>query len=79
MPAGFEPANLGSSGEYDNHWTTKVDDKIANPHTLEELKDVSCVKLTISEDELMRVNVHFLKRCQKLVVGGGQHFQYLLL
>ena len=24
-PAGFEPANLGSSGEYDNHWTTGVD------------------------------------------------------
>ena len=21
-PAGIEPANLGSSGEYDNHWTT---------------------------------------------------------
>ena len=25
MPAGFEPANLGSSGEYDNHGTTGVD------------------------------------------------------
>ena len=24
-PAGFEPANLGSSGEYDNHRTTGVD------------------------------------------------------
>ena len=24
--AGFEPANLGSSGEYDNHGTTGVDD-----------------------------------------------------
>ena len=24
-PAGFEPANLGSSGEYDNHGTTSVD------------------------------------------------------
>ena len=24
-PAGFEPANLGSSGEYDNHETTGVD------------------------------------------------------
>ena len=24
-PAGFEPANLGSSGEYDNHKTTEVD------------------------------------------------------
>ena len=23
--AGFEPANLGSSGEYDNHWTTGID------------------------------------------------------
>ena len=24
-PAVIEPANLGSRGEYDNHWTTKVD------------------------------------------------------
>ena len=24
-PAGIEPANLGSRGEYDNHWTTGVD------------------------------------------------------
>ena len=24
-PAGFEPTNLGSSGEYDNQWTTEVD------------------------------------------------------
>ena len=24
-PAGIEPANLGSKGEYDNHWTTGVD------------------------------------------------------
>ena len=24
IPAGFEPANLGSSGEYDNHGTTVV-------------------------------------------------------
>ena len=23
--AGFEPANLGTTGEYDNHWTTGVD------------------------------------------------------
>ena len=24
-PAGIEPMNLGSRGEYDNHWTTGVD------------------------------------------------------
>ena len=24
-PVGIEPANLGSRGEYDNHWTTGVD------------------------------------------------------
>ena len=24
-PDGIEPANLGSRGEYDNHWTTRVD------------------------------------------------------
>ena len=33
-PAGFEPANLGSSDEYDNHGTTGVD-KI-------NLKEVGC-------------------------------------
>ena len=39
---------------------------------------ISGVKLTfISEDELMRVNASFLKRCQKCVDGGGQHFQHL--
>ena len=27
-PAGFEPANLGSSGEYDNHGTTGVNNTI---------------------------------------------------
>ena len=26
-PAGIEPANLGSRGEYDNHWTTGVDSR----------------------------------------------------
>ena len=30
-PAGCEHANLGSSGEYDNHWTTGVD---ARSHTV---------------------------------------------
>ena len=25
-PAGIEPSNLGSRGEYDNHWTTGVDE-----------------------------------------------------
>ena len=24
-PAGLEPVNLGSSGEYDNHWITGID------------------------------------------------------
>ena len=33
----------------------------------------------ISEYELMRVNAHFLKRCQKCVNEGGQHFQHLML
>ena len=27
-PARFESANLGSSGEYDNHWTTGVYDMV---------------------------------------------------
>ena len=29
IPAGFESANLGSSGEYDNHGTTGVDNNKA--------------------------------------------------
>ena len=36
------------------------------------------MKLTISEDELMCVNAHFLKRCQKCVAEGGQHFQNMV-
>ena len=31
-PARFEPANLGSSGEYDNHWTTGVDAHISEDY-----------------------------------------------
>ena len=51
-----------------------------NPHTLEELKEgirseIDCV----SEIELIRVNAYFLKRCQKCVDEGGQHFQHLML
>ena len=32
------------------------------------------VKLTILEDELINVNAHLLKRCQKCEDEGGQHF-----
>ena len=50
-----------------------------NPNTLEELKanirgEIDC----ILETELIHVNAHFLKRCQKCVDEGG-HFQHLLL
>ena len=31
-PAGIEPANLGSRGEYDNHWATGVDENICGHH-----------------------------------------------
>ena len=50
------------------------------PHTLEELKTIIRREIdSNSEDELMRVNAHFLKRCQKCVDEGGQHFQHLML
>ena len=53
--------------------------KIANPHALEELKASIGLEIdSISEDELMRVNAHFLQRCQKCVDEGGQHFQHLM-
>ena len=51
-----------------------------NPHTLKELKASIRREIdSILEDELMRVNAHFLKRCQKCVDEGGQHFQHLML
>ena len=60
------------------HLKNKVCETI--PLTLEELKasirrETDC----ISEIELISVNAHFLKRCQKCVDEGGQHFQHLIL
>ena len=54
--------------------------KIADPHTLEELetnirREIDC----ILEIDLIRVKAYFLKRCQKCVDEGGQHFQRLML
>ena len=50
------------------------------PHTLEELKaSIRREKDCILEIELMYVNAHLLKRCQKCVDEGGQHFQHLML
>ena len=51
-----------------------------NPHILQELRasirrEICC----ISEDELIHVNAHFVKRYQKCVDEGGQHFQHLML
>ena len=50
-----------------------------NHHTLEELKasirrEIDC----ISEIELIHVNAHFLKICQKCVDERG-HFQHFML
>ena len=51
-----------------------------NPHTLEELKESIRREIDyILETELIRVNVHFIKRCQKCVDEGGQHFQHVML
>ena len=51
-----------------------------NPQTLEELKTSIRREIdSISEDDLMHVNAHFLKRGQKCVNGGGQPFQHLML
>ena len=36
--AGFESTNLGSSGEYDNHWTTGFDIKIQQNPVLVSLQ-----------------------------------------
>ena len=38
--AGFEPVNLGSSGEYDNHLTTGVDSNLTGPSVSEILSKV---------------------------------------
>ena len=54
--------------------------KIAKAHTLEKLKASIRHEIDfILEIELMRLNAHFLKRCQKCVDEGGQHFQHLML
>ena len=53
--------------------------KITNPHTSEELKASIRHEIDyISEIELIHVNAHFLKSCQKFVDEGG-HFQHLML
>lgn len=50
-----------------------------NPHTLEELKDnIRREIAAISEEELMRVNGNFLRRCERCVAAQGHHFQHLL-
>ena len=55
-------------------------DKNLKPRILEELKaSIGCKIDCISEIELIRVNAHFLKRCQKCVDEGGRHFQHLTL
>ena len=46
-PAGFEPANLGSSGEYDNHGTTGVDDKESNCTDFDFLLFIIAYKYTV--------------------------------
>ena len=58
------------------HFKNKV--YSTNHHTLEELKASIWREIdSISKDELMRVNAHFLKRCQKCVDEGGHHFQLM--
>ena len=57
---------------YGRHLKNKVN--APNPFILEELK--ANIR---RETELIRVNAYFLKRCQKCVDEGGQHFQHLML
>ena len=46
-----------------------------NPRTSEELEaSIRCEIDCILEIELIHVNAHFLKRWQKCVGEGGQHF-----
>ena len=35
-------------------------------------------EISISEAELMRLNVNFLRRCRRCIDAEGQHFQHLL-
>ena len=51
-----------------------------NPHTTEELKASTSYQIDcILEIELIHVNAHFLKRCQKCVDEGGEHFHVIRL
>ena len=48
-----------------------------NSHTLGKMKVSTRSEIdSISEDELMSIIAHFLKRFQKCVDEGGQHFQH---
>ena len=50
-----------------------------NPHSIDELKDNIRAELgRITEEELLRVNQNFIKRCQECVNVGGHHFEQLL-
>ena len=44
-PAGFEPANLGYSGEYDNHGTTGVDQKLVPRYGKVSIQEVNVLKI----------------------------------
>jgi hypothetical protein len=51
-----------------------------NPHTLEELWNNICYKISsISGEELGRVNSTVLHRYTEYIWSGGQHFQCLML
>jgi hypothetical protein len=50
-----------------------------NPHTIEELRDNIRREIqNSSEEELLRVNANFMKRCQECLQANGHHSEQFL-
>jgi len=51
----------------------------SNPHTIQELKDISHAVAAINIPMLRRVYLNVIRRAQLCIDAGGNHFQHLLL
>ena len=81
ISAGLWPSRSPDLTACDFHLWGYLKNKVyaRNPHTLDDLKDYIRTEInSITEQQLMRVNEGFLKRCRKCVEVGGEHFQHLL-
>ena len=59
--------------------TLKNKDYRNNPHTMDELKNnITTEMRNITQQELMRVNDNFIRRCQECLNAEGHHFQHRL-